>query len=139
MEASNVRLTPYQRKKRSIGKKPTTEAPSQLSFSQVPKLQEVEKIHKLPTRQLPILIMITSFPLNASCSIEAVVGLNASDQTFIPEVQFVRRSVGNRVGVSLNQEEWKELLSNSASINKYFEEGSAGLKTFQLGSFCAAF
>lgn len=140
MAASNVRFTPYQRKDRSMGKKKTTpEEPSQSNFSQVPKLHEVEKIHKLPYRQLPVLMMNTSFPLNASCSKEAVVGLNPSDQTFKPEVQFVRRSSGSRVGVSLNQKEWEELLSNSDSINKYFEGGSTGLKTFQLGSFCAAF
>lgn len=140
METSSVRFTPYQRKKGStVKKRSTSEEPSQSNFPKLQKPQEVEKMHKLPYHQLPTLMMNTSFPLNVSCSKEAVVGLNTSDQTFRPEVQLVRRSAGSRIGISLNQKEWEELLTNSDTINKYFEGGSTGLKQFQLGSFCATF
>lgn len=140
MDFSNVRFTPYQRKKGSTGKmKSTPEEPSQSSIPTSPKPQDVEKIHKLPCRQLPILMMNTAFPLNASCAKEAVVGLNTSDQTFRPEVQFVRRAAGSRIGVTLKQKEWEELLANSDNINKYFEGGFTGLKQFQLGSLNATF
>lgn len=41
--------------------------------------------------------------------------------------------------ISLNQAEWGDLLSNSVTVNKYFEGGSTGLKPFELGSLNAAF
>lgn len=139
MDTLNVRFTPYQRKKGATRRKTTPEEPSQSNLTQLPTPQEAEKVHKLPYRQLPTLMMNTSFPLTTSCSKETVVVLNTSDQTFRPEIQFERRTAGGRIGISLNQAEWGDLLSKSVTVNKYFEGGSTGLKTFELGSLNATF
>lgn len=117
MSSSSLkRFTPYTKKKETSSLSvheelvPTSTTPNN------------ETSRKLQYRQLEILMMNTTVPLNSSCSKEVVVGLNGCDQSFPPEIQIVRRSGFNRFGITLKPCEWYEIMERSGEIIDYFYE-----------------
>jgi hypothetical protein len=133
--AASQRFTPYSKKKEGSTK------PNQEELYQLPtsNTQDTERTPKLPYRHLETLMMNTAIPLNSSCSKEVVIGLNSNDQTFSPEMQIVRRSGSQRLGVSLTQSEWDKLLEQSEDITRYFEDSCKSHRRLKLGSIVLSF
>lgn len=132
--AYSKNINPYPKKRKTAG---PLQEPTQPTSS-----EDNTRATRLPHRQMDALMLNTYFPLNSSHSKEAVIGVSTSDQSFKPELQLLRKSSTGHHGISLNFNEWKDLIQREDLINRYFDQTtntSPKLKPFKVGDIGVSF